>query len=404
MKTTHPVGRQGSMPGSEGNALPIRLRPHVGPLLVGVVVVVTGASVMSAELPDLPDPIGRAGLMAAVIELADGRLAILAAGGANFPDGPPWDGGSKTFHREILLLSREVAIDRWGWRVIGQLPNPTAYAAFCPSPDRRGMVVAGGCSADGHHQAVLLVRADGHVEPYADPMPIPLAYSGFCVHDGRLVIIGGTASPSAETAHAGMISLRLAAPGEGWRRIDEDPRKAGILFFCGSFGHELVWGGGCGISAGPNGVERRYRDRVYREVPAMSEGLADRSTGSSSNASLEEARDPGVDIRLDAPLAATAGPAIPLADGLVFVGGDDGRYAGPPQDHPGQSRTVWFLNPQDGRCRPIGIWPTPIVTAPLVRLDDDLVTISGETRPGMRTPAVSRMPIPAELLGRGASR
>jgi N-acetylneuraminic acid mutarotase len=42
-------------------------------------------------------------------------------------------------------------------------------------------------------------------------------------------------------------------------------------------------------------------------------------------------------------------------------------------------------------------WPHPVATAPLLRLGDDLVTISGETRPGVRTPACTRWTIPAKL-------
>jgi N-acetylneuraminic acid mutarotase len=45
----------------------------------------------------------------------------------------------------------------------------------------------------------------------------------------------------------------------------------------------------------------------------------------------------------------------------------------------------------------VGQGPTPLTTAPLLRLGDDLVTISGETRPGVRTPACTRWTIPAKL-------
>ncbi|MEY4854756.1 MAG: hypothetical protein RIR32_1432, partial [Verrucomicrobiota bacterium] len=38
-----------------------------------------------------------------------------------------------------------------------------------------------------------------------------------------------------------------------------------------------------------------------------------------------------------------------------------------------------------------------LATAPLLRLGHDLVTISGETRPGVRTPACSSWTIPAKF-------
>jgi len=139
------------------------------------VVLLLGAAALSAlELPDIPDPHGRAGMMAAVILDGDGREAILAAGGANFPGKPPWEGGAKVFHRDIFLCRRG-ADDRWTWRKVGDLPAPNAYAAFCASPDRKALIIAGGADADKHLDAVWKVGADGRCETFADPLPQPLA-------------------------------------------------------------------------------------------------------------------------------------------------------------------------------------------------------------------------------------
>jgi len=44
----------------------------------------------------------------------------------------------------------------------------------------------------------------------------------------------------------------------------------------------------------------------------------------------------------------------------------------------------------------LGEWPHPVAVAPLLRLGDDLVTVSGEIRPGVRTPKLTRWPIPAK--------
>lgn len=52
---------------------------------------------VAQSLPDLPDATGRAGMMAAVVLDEDGQEAVLAAGGANFPDGLPWEGERRGF-------------------------------------------------------------------------------------------------------------------------------------------------------------------------------------------------------------------------------------------------------------------------------------------------------------------
>src|SRR5918993_2565532 len=53
-----------------------------------------------SSLPPLPDPIGFAGPYAGV-----SNGALLVAGGANFPDGPPWEGKPKVWHDRIFLLT-----------------------------------------------------------------------------------------------------------------------------------------------------------------------------------------------------------------------------------------------------------------------------------------------------------
>src|SRR4051794_13907380 len=49
-------------------------------------------------LPDLPDPLGLAGAFAGV-----SSGALLVAGGANFPNGMPWDGGAKVWQDRVWV-------------------------------------------------------------------------------------------------------------------------------------------------------------------------------------------------------------------------------------------------------------------------------------------------------------
>src|SRR5512143_304145 len=52
------------------------------------------------QLRPLPDPLGVAGCFAG----ASGG-ALIVAGGANFPDGFPWQGGRKAWHRAVWVLT-----------------------------------------------------------------------------------------------------------------------------------------------------------------------------------------------------------------------------------------------------------------------------------------------------------
>ena len=67
--------------------------------------------------------------------------ALIAAGGANFPDVPAAEGGEKTFYDGVFLLRGGV------WNRAGRLPAPAAYGVTFPVGD--GLVLAGGANASG---------------------------------------------------------------------------------------------------------------------------------------------------------------------------------------------------------------------------------------------------------------
>ena len=74
------------------------------------------------SLPALPDAEGFAGVFAGV---SDG--AMLVAGGANFPEAPPWRGGTKTWYDSVFALT-----DPQGeWQRLGRLPRATVV---CTGP------------------------------------------------------------------------------------------------------------------------------------------------------------------------------------------------------------------------------------------------------------------------------
>jgi len=149
----------------------LRLTPLLGLFVAAL------AGAQAEPLPDLPDPLGRAGMMAAVLREADGSEVIVATGGTNFPDKMPWQGGQRKYHKDILKLSRKDGV--WSWHKIGDLPEGLVGAAFCPTPKRDGLVIAGGASAEGHRADVWLVGLDGKVARFAESMARPRAYAGF---------------------------------------------------------------------------------------------------------------------------------------------------------------------------------------------------------------------------------
>jgi len=62
----------------------------------------------------LPDREGFAGSYAGV-----SGGALIVAGGANFPDKRPWEGGTKIWYDRIFVLEPAAST----WRTVGRLPH-----------------------------------------------------------------------------------------------------------------------------------------------------------------------------------------------------------------------------------------------------------------------------------------
>ena len=69
-------------------------------------------------LPALPDKEGFASMFAGV-----SGGALLAAGGANFPDKRPWEGGKKVWYDTVFVLAKPDG----QWQFAGKLPRPLGY-------------------------------------------------------------------------------------------------------------------------------------------------------------------------------------------------------------------------------------------------------------------------------------
>jgi N-acetylneuraminic acid mutarotase len=346
----------------------LRLTPLLGLFAAAL------ACAQSEPLPDLPDPLGRAGMMAAVLRETDGSEVIVATGGTNFPDKMPWQGGQRKYHKDILKLSRKDGV--WSWHKIGDLPEGLVGAAFCPTPKRDGLIIAGGASAVGHRADVWLVSLDGKVTRFSESMARPRAYAGFTATNGHLIVIGGIERPDDTTAIATLTSLDLDDPDKPWRTSDADSSYGRIIPLVGAGLRTLVWGGGCSLSEKDGKPFRSYH-----------ENLAYQSTDGEGN------RFHGLPNKL----AGAAGPGVLSQTHLFFVGGDDGtQYGQPYETHTGLARRILVMDLETFEVTDVGEWPHPVAVAPLLRLGDDLVTVSGEVRPGVRTPKLTRWPIPAK--------
>lgn len=156
---------------------------------------------------------------------------LIVGGGSNFPDGLPWQGGTKTYYAKLYTyrLEQSGPLDTAILTNIeSQLPYQAGYPA-CVSTDQ-GIVVAGGENLQGPLNKVSLISLSAAKDSLLiRPLPdLPEASSGgmIAVLDSKLYFAGGNnASGSTSTA---FLSLDLKDTSEGWQPLPDLPQPIGF--------------------------------------------------------------------------------------------------------------------------------------------------------------------------------
>lgn len=321
------------------------------------------------KLPDLPDVKGRAGMFAGV-----SHNALIAIGGANFPEKMPWEGGKKRWYNDIFVLEK------------GGTPKrlPTQLAAACgygaSVSYQNQLLLFGGSNQDGHLTQAEALEWNGTdvVRKSLPALPYPLAQMGGLVLNDMVILIGGNQTPTAAPLKTCLV-LDLQQTAAGWKEI-LFPGEARIFPMCGKdqqYGYVFS-----GETSDLNRLGHKYRailTDAYRfelrrengQPVARWESLAPMPRGASAG-----------------------GATVPLLkDGRFFfwggVDGMTGAWRTPPK-HPGIIKSLMVYHPTDDTWEYVGEqkeWPSR-VTLPVVEWEGVWVYVSGEILPGVRTPSL----------------
>ncbi len=166
-----------------------------------------------AELPPGPDGKRNPGL-AGVFAGAHGDV-FLIAGGSNYPDNPPWQGGQRAFHRDIHVLERTLKPDGlplYHWTPAGaQLPDAMACGASVSLSD--GVLCIGGATTEAVRDECFLLswnKTARQVESQPFPkLPKPLACHTAVLLLDTVYVIGGTADLKTMAPTASFFALDL---------------------------------------------------------------------------------------------------------------------------------------------------------------------------------------------------
>jgi solute:Na+ symporter, SSS family len=357
------------------NGMPQTPRPVATAILLAALLLPMGAraGLTWSQLPPIPESLGYAAPFAGV---AGGSLVV--AGGANFPDGAPWDGGAKVWHDRVFALEQP----NEAWREVGRLPRPLGYGVSITTPG--GILCMGGSDADRHYADCFLLRlADGRAATDQLPgLPRPLANMAGARLGNTVFIIGGTSTPTATTAENTLLAFHLDQPQRGWIELAPLPGPGRLLPVVGVRGDALFVFSGASLApdAAGNPVRNYLRDAWRHDARHGWRQLAD----------------------LPRPAVAAPFPAPATgASHLFVIGGDDGALLDfeSRSRHPGFPRSVFGYDTVTDTWAEFGSLPSGMhspVTVPVVEWRGRFVIPSGEIRPGVRTAQVLAVsPAPA---------
>lgn len=340
------------------------------------------------SLPKLPDDHGLAGPFAGKI---GGSLVV--AGGANFPEAPPWEGGKKVWHDRIFVYSTE----QNSWMISEmRLPQPLAYGVSLTLPGRASVVVLGGSDQENvpTTTALELRLVSGNVTLTELPsLPVPLAeMSGEAIGNTLYLFSGRTSGKTSQT----LFQIDLDAIKPQWKALPWPGEARGRMHsIAGKQGEKLYWFGG---------RDRMSEDSIPfpedRMEPESLDFLRDCYRFDPVSVEWERLAD------LPAGLSAAPSPAVSIGDAhLLVVGGVTVDFLkeqlaarpelnGQGHEHPGFAKTIWGYHIVTDTWAPVDEIPSQLdapVTVPVVMGDENTFVIpSGEIKPGVRTRQVIR--------------
>lgn len=170
------------------------------------------------EINDAEAKSGYAGMVGGIVD-----NIIIAAGGANFPNALPWEGGEKVYSDKIFVHKNNK------WSIADKtLPHQLAYSSSVTVDD--GILVIGGENNDTTFNDVFLIHfnKNGEIEidthSYAD-LPTPLAYTAVVRENNFIYVVGGKTKTESVNS---FFRLDIQNPTE-WQQLEDLPGKPRAL-------------------------------------------------------------------------------------------------------------------------------------------------------------------------------
>ncbi len=318
---------------------------------------------------------------------------MFVAGGANFPDSMPWQGGKKKYYGDIYVYKKNgTRFTRLAIEL--KLPENIAYSANCSTP--KGLVYAGGENEAGISDKVFLMQWDNEIKSaVVKSLPkLPVAITNAsAVSDKNIVYVAG--GETTDSVSDKCWSIDLNNTGEGWKELASVPKPVS---------HAVL------VAPRVNGILKLYLFGGRRKTPVGISELYNSVYEYNALKNQWNELEPLL-YTLSAGTGVAAGSA-----GIVLFGGDRGTTFSKVENfnadiskakteaekkqltqqkiqlleaHPGFSKEVLLYNINTGKCKTAGTIPFPVpVTTTAFWWDNIAMIPSGEIKAGVRTPNI----------------
>ncbi len=352
-----------------------------------------------AVLPPAEGESNHQGLAGALSGIVDNQLVI--AGGSNFENGMPWNGGTKVYHDDIFILKKDSAGELlWSTPPL-KLSAPLAYSACLSVPE--GLICLGGEDADGSRSDAFLFSfaEDSLIREELPSIPQSVSNAGAAAIGQTIFLAGGL---NTEGAVNFFFALNYLDENASWQTLPELPQAVS---------HAVVLSQNDG-----------NEDCIYLVGGRSKDG--DLSTFFSTiwkySPSKQRWEKAGTLKEEDCEFGLSAGTGIAWGNHyLLLLGGDRGVLFNRTEqfnnaidkagndsirqkliaekiahltNHPGFSKTVFCFNTKSGEIEKLSEIPgLSQVTTQAFRWANQVIIPLGEIKPGVRTTVIKQLNI-----------
>lgn len=320
---------------------------------------------------------------------------LLIAGGANFPDAMPWEGGKKIYWNDIYILIRKTT-GKFAWytKEKFKLKQRIAYGASVSTDD--GIVCIGGENETGISGDVFLLRWNNESKKVVinslPALPVPIANAAACAN-GKIIYLAG-----GETANAvsdRLYFLNLENISAGWKELPPIPKPVShaVMVVQSNGVNKNIYLIG-GRRKNENGISELYNsvfefdilENKWMEKRSLPSALsAGTGIATGSNTILLFGGDNGEIFHKTEELITSINTEKDEIKKQILIQQKNKLQ----QSHPGFSKDVLIYDAIKNEWKKIGKIPfnTPATTG-AVKWGNDVLIPSGEIKAGIRTPQI----------------